>query len=52
VKISAKIESITPRKAEAYLATMGKNRRVKYDTVTCYANDMAAECLGMERGAA
>jgi hypothetical protein len=40
MKISAKIESITPATAEKYLATMVLNRKPKEDTIAAYTNDM------------
>lgn len=40
MKITAKVETISPKTARAYLATMVPNRRLKEDTVAQYANDM------------
>lgn len=40
VKITSKVEMITPAKAAAYLSNMAPNRRPKEATVAMYANDM------------
>ena len=40
MKITAKVETVSPKTAAAYLATMVANRKLKKDSVVQYANDM------------